>query len=134
MTDKLEKPDKQFADLEYRTREFMLGLRKLRKREQHASAPDDQQNAAAITGLEVALNRPSQMTKSEHAYVEFVIEELEDFTSISQTMLLETSRGPRHDLFETIISNFRRDMDRFSNDLLLAIRDGQEIHRRIEAS
>lgn len=134
MTDKLDKPDLELADLEYKTREFMLGLRSMRKRQQQASAPDGKDNTATITELEVPLNRPSRMVRTEDANVEFVIDELEDFTSISQTMILEAFRSPQRELFEKILGNFRKDMDRFANDLLLAIRDGQEIRRRIEAS
>ncbi len=134
MTEKLDKPDLELAALEYKTREFMLGLRDLRKRQQHASALDGQDNAPTITELEIPLNRPSRVIKCEDARVEFVIDELEDFTSISRTMILEAFRSPQRELFEKILGNFRKDMDRFTNDLLLAIRDGQEIRRRIEAS
>lgn len=99
MTEYLAKPDVQYASMEYKTREFMLDLRRLRKRER-ASASGGQENAAPMTGLVAPLNRPSQVTKSEHAYVEFVIDDLEDFNSISETMLLEIRPNPRRELFE----------------------------------
>lgn len=136
MTNELDVSHIELVALESKTRQFMLGLRKLRKRQQHASAPDGQEEAMAIDPSEVPLNRRSRMTHIQDARVEFVIEELEDFTSISKMMILEPFQNPQHpqrQLFETIFCKFQTDMERFTNDLLLATRDRQEISRRIEA-
>jgi hypothetical protein len=137
MANGLDKPRIEVGDLELKARELLLGLRGLRER-RHVTSP--QEMAPVKTNLSMSdliLDRPSRMSSFQDAHIEFLIEEAEQFASLVKTMTVDAQdafQSPQRRLFEKITDDLRRDLKRFTADALLAIKDVQEIRRRIEAS
>jgi len=122
------------GDLQHRIRELMRDLRECPKPIRKVA---EAESLLVLAMVDTALNRPSQMSRFQDAYIELLIEEAEQFVALVSTVTLETNDGfsrSQQSSFRKIVTNLRRDMERFTSDALLVIGDKQEIRRRVKAS
>lgn len=121
-------------NLQHRLRELMRDLRECPKTVRGVA---EAESLLVLAMADTALNRPSQMSRFQDAYIELLIEEAEQFVALVSTVTLETDDGfsrSQRSSFRKIVTDLRRDLERFTSDALLVIGDKQEIRRRIEAS
>jgi hypothetical protein len=121
-------------DLQKKMRELLGGLGECR---QPGLGPSELENLLCLRMTEIALNRPTGMSKPQDAYVEWMAEEAERYVSLARTLMLETRdgfSGNQRLLFGGIIFNLIQNLERFINDALLIMEDRQEIRRRLQAS
>ena len=122
------------ADLKQKMQELLGGLGECR---QLGSGPTKLEDLLCLEMTAINLNRPTNMTKPQDVYVEWMAEEAEQFVSLARTLMLETRdgfSGHQRSLFGGIIVDLNQNLVRFINDALLIMGDRQEIRRRIEAS
>jgi len=115
-------------------RELLSGLGECR---QLGSGPTKLEDLLCLEMTAINLNRPTNMTKPQDVYVEWMAEEAEQFVSLARTLMLETRdgfSGHQRLLFGGIIVDLNQNLVKFINDALLIMGDRQEIRRRIEAS
>ncbi len=121
-------------DLKQKMRELLGGLGECR---QLGSGPTKLEDLLCLEMTAINLNRPTNMTKPQDVYVEWMAEEAEQFVSLAITLMLETRdgfSGHQRLLFGGIIVDLNENLVKFINDALLIMGDRQEIGRRIEAS
>ncbi len=121
-------------DLKQKMRELLGGLGECR---QLGSGPTKLEDLLCLEMTTINLNRPTNMTKPQDVYVEWMAEEAEQFVSLARTLMLETRdgfSGHQRLLFGGIIVDLNQNLVKFVNDALLIMGDRQEIRRRIEAS
>ena len=121
-------------DLKQKMRELLGGLGECR---QLGSGPTKLEDLLCLEMTAINLNRPTNMTKPQDVYVEWMAEEAEQFVSLARTLMLEIRDGfSSHQrlLFGGIIYDLNQNIERFINDTLLIMGDRQEIRRRLEAS
>lgn len=121
-------------DQQHRIRELLRDLRECPKPMRRVA---EAESLLVIAMADAALNRPCQMSRFQDAYIELLIEEAEQFVALVSTVTLETDDGfsrSQRSAFRKIVTDLRRDLERFTSDALLVIGDKQEIRRRIEAS
>ncbi|MEG8058706.1 hypothetical protein C8J42_11614 [Sphingomonas sp. PP-CE-1A-559] len=121
-------------DLKQKMRELLGGLGECR---QLGSGPTKLEDLLCLEMTAINLNRPTNMTKPQDVYVEWMAEEAEQFVSLARTLMLETRdgfSGHQRLLFGGIIVDLNQNLVKFINDALLIMGDRQEIRRRIEAS
>ena len=121
-------------DLKQKMRELLGGLGECR---QLGSGPTKLEDLLCLEMTAINLNRPTNMTKPQDVYVEWMAEEAEQFVSLARTLMLETRdgfSGHQRLLFGGIIVDLNQNLVKFINDALLIMGDRQEISRRIEAS
>ncbi len=122
------------SDLKQKMRELLSGLGECR---QLGSGPTKLEDLLCLEMTAINLNRPTNMTKPQDVYVEWMAEEAEQFVSLVRTLMLETRdgfSGHQRLLFGGIIVDLNQNLVKFINDALLIMGDRQEIRRRIEAS
>ncbi|WP_277984359.1 hypothetical protein [Sphingomonas faeni] len=122
------------SDLKQKMRELLSGLGECR---QLGSGPTKLEDLLCLEMTAINLNRPTNMTKPQDVYVEWMAEEAEQFVSLARTLMLETRdgfSGHQRLLFGGIIVDLNQNLVKFINDALLIMGDRQEIRRRIEAS
>ena len=122
------------SDLKQKMRELLGGLGECR---QLGSGPTKLEDLLCLEMTAINLNRPTNMTKPQDVYVEWMAEEAEQFVSLARTLMLETRdgfSGHQRLLFGGIIVDLNQNLVKFINDALLIMGDRQEIRRRIEAS
>ncbi len=122
------------SDLKQKMRELLSGLGECR---QLGSGPTKLEDLLCLEMTAINLNRPTNMTKPQDVYVEWIAEEAEQFVSLARTLMLETRdgfSGHQRLLFGGIIVDLNQNLVKFINDALLIMGDRQEIRRRIEAS
>ncbi|MBW6525066.1 hypothetical protein KZ810_16340 [Sphingomonas sp. RHCKR47] len=121
------------TDLGNRMRELLADLREARQPIPNLA---EVENELVLAILKRALNRPSNMTRCQEAYADWLIEEAEEFAALAATVVLEVGEGftkQQRSSLGKIIVTLRSSLEQFANDFLLAIGDRQEIRRRIEA-
>jgi hypothetical protein len=120
-------------DLKQKMRELLGGLDECR---QLGSGPTKLEDLLCLEMTAINLNRPTNMTKPQDVYVEWMAEEAEQFVSLARTLMLETRdgfSGHQRLLFGGIIVDLNQNLVKFINDALLIMENRQEIRRRIEA-